>query len=230
MEGIIETTAKLVRGILLIYERKTTFLAIFLCMFVVNTLVLGAFDLLPNGLSNASTNSLAADLEKSSLSALAATSTTPPTGTIVEDPVKIEIPSLALTATIANPTTTAVKVLDELLLKGAVRYPTSAKLGENGNVVVFGHSSYLPVVFNQAFKTFDGIQKLKQGDIVTVYSSGTAYTYKVRTMNKESAKDAVIPLTVTGRVLTLATCNSFGEKTDRFVVTADFVESHSSGA
>jgi sortase (surface protein transpeptidase) len=31
-------------------------------------------------------------------------------------------------------------------------------------------------------------------------------------------------------VLTLVTCNSFGAKEDRFVVVADFVESHSLGA
>jgi LPXTG-site transpeptidase (sortase) family protein len=115
--------------------------------------------------------------------------------------------------------------LDGDLLTGAVHYPTSAELGEDGNVVLFGHSSYLPIVKNQAYKTFDGIQKLAVGDLVTVYSSTTAYTYAVRTVAKESANDAIIPLTVDGRVLTLSTCNSFGEKTDRFVVTADFVGS-----
>ena len=41
------------------------------------------------------------------------------------------------------------------------------------------------------------------------------------------AADTGINLEVTGRVLTLVTCNSFAAKTDRFVVTADFVESHS---
>jgi LPXTG-site transpeptidase (sortase) family protein len=81
---------------------------------------------------------------------------------------------------------------------------------------------------NQAFKTFDGIQKLHAGDSIMVYSSDMVYTYQVREVSKENVTDdAAIPLTVTGRVLTLATCNSFGTKSDRFVVTADFVESHS---
>ncbi len=146
-----------------------------------------------------------------------------------EEPTKIEIPAIGLSTNIANPTTPDLKVLDQDLLKGAVRYPTSAKLGETGNVVLFGHSSYLPVVLNQAYKTFDGIQKLVAGDVITVYSTDAAYTYQVRTVAKESAaSDAGIPLAVSGRVLTLATCNSFtGVKTDRFIVTADFVESHS---
>ena len=216
-------TAQLVTGARLAYARMWSFLGLFAFIFLVSTVMLGALDLLPNALTTTADKTLATVASDRALA------TTSP-AVRVEEPVKIEIPSLGLTATIANPTSTNVAVLDEHLLKGAVRYPTSAKLGESGNVVVFGHSSYLPVVINQAFKTFDGIQKLKQGDLVTVYSAGTAYTYSVRTMKKESANDAVIQLATEGKVLTLATCNSFGEKSDRFVVTADFVESHSIGA
>ncbi|KKW40572.1 MAG: hypothetical protein UY91_C0040G0005 [Parcubacteria group bacterium GW2011_GWB1_55_9] len=147
---------------------------------------------------------------------------------VSELPTKIEIPDISLAAVIVNPTTTDIPSLDEKLLKGVVRYPTSAKLGEDGNVVLFGHSSYLPVVKNQAYKTFNGIQKLAMGDVVTVYSSATAYTYRVRSVVEEKADDnTAIPLSVAGKVLTLVTCNSFGQKTDRFVVVADFVESHS---
>ena len=113
-------------------------------------------------------------------------------------------------------------------MKGAVRYPTSAKLGETGNVVLFAHSSYIPVVGNQAYKAFNGIQKLVVGDVVTVYSATMVYTYRVRSFTKESANDNIpIPLSVNGKILTLVTCNSFGTKEDRFVVVADFVESHS---
>ena len=142
-------------------------------------------------------------------------------------PIKIEIPKINLSANVVNPTTTDIEILDGELLKGAVRYPTSASLGETGNVVLFGHSSYLPIVHNQAYKTFNGIQKLVAGDTVTVSSTDTAYTYRVRSMTKESANNAAIPLSVAGSVLTLSSCDSFEKKTDRFVVVADFVESHS---
>lgn len=221
MGWIVATAAGLVRGTRLVYAKKWSFLGVFATIFVASVFVLAQLDLLPNALS------VKSDLANS----VVVTSTTTPVTTMrVEEPVRINIPSLGLTATIANPTSTDVVTLDKLLLKGAVRYPTSAKLGENGNVVLFGHSSYLPIVGNQAYKTLNQIQKLKKGDTVTVYSAGTAYTYAVRTMEKKSASDGVIPLTVTGRVLTLATCDSFGAKSDRFVVTADFVESHSVGA
>jgi sortase (surface protein transpeptidase) len=52
------------------------------------------------------------------------------------------------------------------------------------------------------------------------------YTYQVESVEKKSANDAVIPLSVTGKVLTLSTCDSFSAKTDRFIVVANFVESH----
>ena len=223
MEEIIEITAKFVRALRLVHTRKAAFLGLFVLVFSLSTLVLGVLDLLPNVPFTTTLATVSEELAQSSSSSLA-TTVLP-----VEEPIKIEIGRIGLATTIANPTTTNVAVLDELLLKGAVRYPTSAKLGEEGNVVLFGHSSYLPIVNNQAFKSFNGIQKLKQGDLITVYASGAVYTYAVRTVTKESADDAVIPLTGTGRVLTLATCNSFGEKSDRFVVTADLVESHSVG-
>jgi LPXTG-site transpeptidase (sortase) family protein len=148
-----------------------------------------------------------------------------------ELPTKISIPAIGLSATISNPATTNIEKLDQNLLSGAVRYPTSATLGQNGNVVLFGHSSYLPVVINQAFKTFDGIQKLKAGDEITVQSDAHAYTYAVTGVQKENvASDQGIPLATHDATLTLATCNSFGQKTDRFVVTAKLVRSSALGS
>jgi LPXTG-site transpeptidase (sortase) family protein len=148
-----------------------------------------------------------------------------------ENPVKIEIPKTKLVAPIANPTTTNVNALDTLLLKGAVRYPSSGLLGQNGNVIIFGHSAeYYPIVNNPWYKTFDGIEKLVVGDTIIVYSSDRAYTYSVESVLKEDASADSIPLQVTGQKLTLSTCDTFGKKSDRYVVTATLVESHPLGA
>lgn len=201
-----------------IYTRKWQFLGFFALVFFTNVVSLAKLDLLPNPV-------LSAAAERTPTVMLA---TSMPPVTSPEDPTKIEIPTIGLSATIANPTTTSLEALDAYLLKGAARYPTSARLNEAGNVVLFAHSSYLPVVGNQAYKTFDGIQKLVAGDVITVYSAGAAYTYRVRGVAKESAATGSgIDLAVAGKVLTLVTCNSFATKSDRFVVTADFVESHS---
>jgi len=220
MKGYIRFIARLIMAVKRVHERKWVFLGIFAVVFLASIGVLKQLDLLPEVVVAGATPSTT--LTASPLVALTVQAVVP------ELPTKVEIPAINLTTTVENPTTTNIEALDELLLKGSVRYPTSAKLGEVGNLVLFGHSSYLPVVLNQAYKTFNGIQKLVAGDVVIVYSTRTAYTYRVRSVAKESVtNDAGIDLAVTGRVLTLATCDSFGAKADRFVVTADFVESHS---
>jgi LPXTG-site transpeptidase (sortase) family protein len=212
---LIELAVRVILAAKEAYARKWSFLAVFLFLFFGSVFVLASLDLLP---------------EASATPSVAVASTTVTAAPVLvstpELPVKIEIPSIKLAVTISNPTSTNTEVLDHDLLLGAVRYPTSAKLGEQGNVLLFGHSSYLPIVRNQAYKAFNDIQKLHEGDTVTVYSSGTAYSYRVTSFMKQSAQDAVIPLDVKGNLLTLSTCDSFGAKTDRFVVTAEFVESH----
>ncbi|MCR4333478.1 MAG: sortase [Patescibacteria group bacterium] len=216
MKEIIDIAVQIIWAGQRAYARKGPFLGTFALVFVATVVALGQLGLLPS-----------APAVEAAVPTVVVNAQVSTPASVAELPLKIEIPKIALVATIANPSTTDVVILDDALLKGAVRYPTSAKLGEVGNVVLFGHSSYLPVVLNQAFKTFNGIQKLVAGDIITVSSADTVYTYRVRDMKKENANNAGIDLDVAGRVLTLATCNSFGEKADRFVITADFVESHS---
>lgn len=218
MTWFADFIVRLIRAGTRAYARKWSFLAVSMLIFLGSVALLSRLDLLPEAPPPPAAPTIT----------LASSADAPAATPEAEFPTSIAIPAIRLTATIANPDTTVVTALDALLLKGAVRYPTSAKLGEAGNVVLFGHSSYLPVVGNQAYKTFNNIQKLVAGDVVTVYSSDRAYTYRVRSVAKESAaSNEGIDLAVPGHVLTLVTCNSFGEKLDRFVVTADFVESHS---
>lgn len=142
---------------------------------------------------------------------------------VPESPVRVVATSIGLDEIVLNPESTEIEALDEALLKGTVRYPTSAPLGVDGTVLLFGHSSYLPVVRNQNFKAFNGIQKLQTGSVVSVYSDTTEYRYEVTSVRKADASEDIIELPSVGKHLTLVTCNSFGTKSDRFVVTADFV-------
>jgi LPXTG-site transpeptidase (sortase) family protein len=220
MKGIVQIAARLVLAGKQAYERKWSFLGIFAAVFFGSIYLLAQSGLLPDP-QLASAAPVVAPLATTS----EAIETNGDLADVPELPTQVVIPAINLSVIVANPDTTDVNTLDGYLLKGAVRYPTSAELGEDGNVVIFGHSSYLPIVGNQAYKTFDGIQKLAVGDLITVYSSTTSYTYSVQTVSEESSTDAAIPLTVSGRMLTLSTCDSFAEKTDRFVVTATFVGS-----
>jgi LPXTG-site transpeptidase (sortase) family protein len=196
-------------------SQKLAFLALFSFIMVLSISLAASLDVLPN------------PPEEKAAAAAVLTGTPVIEKTNPELPTQIEIPAIGLSQPIFNPKTAEVKVLDDALLKGPVRYPSSSKLGEEGNVLIFGHSSYLPIVNNKAFKAFDGIQDLKKGDLITVTGEDHVYVYAVETVENKSAIDDSIPLTVDGSKLTLATCDSFGEKTDRFVVTATLVQTKS---
>lgn len=213
----INQTVKLIRAVSRAYSKKWSFLAAFLAVFFVSFSVLAAADLVPEPIEK-----VAEDTTIPASALVASVAMAAP-----ENPVRVTIEKVGIDVTIKNPESTSVAVLDEALLTGAVRYPGSAKLGEEGNTVLFGHSSYLPIVSNKAFKAFNEIQNLEKGDRITVYGETTAYVYSVTQVAEADAEEDAIPLTKTGHTLTIATCDSFGKKTDRFIVVADLVESYS---
>lgn len=141
----------------------------------------------------------------------------------VEEPVRVVAPSVGIDAPVGNPASTDIAVLDNALSSGAVRYPESGLLGATSRMYLFGHQSYLPVVHNQAYKTFNGLQNLKAGDEIIVYSPTAAYHYRVVSVEQVSAETGIVSLGGSDRMLTLSTCDSFGTKADRFVVTAGFI-------
>lgn len=144
-----------------------------------------------------------------------------------EMPLRVVAKDINMDVVVSNPVSTDIEVLDQALLKGAVRYPTSSQLGVDGTVLLFGHSSYLPVVHNQAYKAFNGIQNLKPGAIIHVYSSTTDYQYRVVGVAVANANQDSISLDPQGKHLTLVTCDSFATKSSRFIVTTDFVGAYS---
>src|SRR3989344_5988290 len=164
-------------------------------------------------------------LPEPALSEDAPNGTGPAVSEQTEAPVRIVAESIDMDVKVNNPVSTEIKVLDEALLTGAVRYPNSALLGQEGTVLIFGHSSYLPVIYNQAYKAFNNIQKLKAGDTVSVYSGSREYRYRVTGVRLANATEDVVELPSNGKYLTLVTCDSFGRKTDRFIVKAEFVRS-----
>lgn len=186
----------------------------FLCVFAFSFFVLYLLGFVPN------------ELKEESISA---TSTGTASTTVVgqkqyELPVRIAIEKIGVNAVVQNPTTTNVYELDDLLLHGAVRYPGSGFPGE-GNMFLFGHSTGLKLVKNQAFKTFNDLRKLVAGDEVLVYSDSRVYTYKVNNVKLTKDTDVLVDFSVKKNMLTLSTCNTFGQKEERYVVEADYVRS-----
>jgi len=140
-----------------------------------------------------------------------------------ELPLSIKITAINVDSQIYNPATTSIDVLNTYLLKGAVRYPGSGLLGGSGNVFLFGHSTGFKFVNNQAYKTFNHIQDLKSGDLISVFSDKNEYTYKVLSVKMVNADEELVEFNTKSKILTLSTCNNFGEKSDRYVVEAEYV-------
>lgn len=145
-------------------------------------------------------------------------------GSVVsESPVRIVIDKIGVDAVVSNPNTTNVTTLDEYLKQGAVRYPGSGSIGA-GNMFIFGHSTGIAVVRNQAYKTFNGLKNLSKGDIIKVYGESKAHTYRVSSVTLVDQNQALVEFGNNKNMLTLSTCNTFGAKSERYVVEADFVQ------
>lgn len=136
-------------------------------------------------------------------------------------PDKIIIPEIGVNSIIEKPNTVDVAVLDEFLKKGAVHYPGSGSV-ENGNMFIFGHSTNWQIVQNQAYKTFNDLDKLAKGDEIQIVADGKTYIYKVNTVELVDESAALVQFDNSKRTLTISTCNTFGKKQERWVVNADF--------
>ena len=160
----------------------------------------------------------------SSLPVLGTTATVP-----AALPTRIIAPSIGLDLPVANPTSTNVDTLDSVLTSAVARYPGSAELGQNGNVLIFGHSSHLPIVHNHLYQAFNGLPDLKMGSVISLVGDGLSYNYQVTSVRHTDATEEYVDLSTTnGALLTLSTCDTFGAKTARWVVQAKFIGTTSS--
>ena len=139
-------------------------------------------------------------------------------------PGRIVIPAIGLDLPISNPATRDLASLDAILQKGPARYVDSAKLGEKGNVLIFAHSSRLPVVHNQMYRAFNDISELSPGDTITITGEGKSYLYTVKSVRRGNASDEIIDLSPkNGTSLTLVTCDTLTSKDSRWILDAEFL-------
>jgi LPXTG-site transpeptidase (sortase) family protein len=199
-----------------------SFVLTFVFTLILTFTILSVFDLVPERITEAS---------EAEIEVVGAVDETPKLDSdpLVEAyavPVRIVADAVGLDVEVVNPLATSISALDSALLEGAVRYPGSGILSDNENMLIFGHSSSLPIVRNKAFQAFNGLKDLNEGDIIRVYSEEREYHYQVESVSHVNAEDTAIPLHTGEKRLTLSTCDSFGKKTDRYVVDASFVGSY----
>ena len=156
----------------------------------------------------------------SNVSDSSATSTAQP-------PTRLVIPSIDLDLKIQNPATQDVDALDALLINGPARYSGSVKLGVVGTMIIFAHSSHLPIVHNKMFQAFNRIPELAAGDSVIVESGSKKYLYSVVDVKKADATDTRIDMSVSqGTRLVLVTCDTLTGKSARYVLEANLIGSY----
>lgn len=212
------------------WAEKLRFFVVFFIVFTLSYSLLFALDWLPEAPAEASadttttisaTTTDVAEVSEATVVAEVAPVVVPAT----ELPREMTIPALNnRTVPVLNTATSDIAALDADLLKGVVRHPDSAELGEEGNIFILGHSSYLPNVLNRNFQAFNGLQDLVWGDTIIVRSDTQEYVYQVKKVYKAKASALTIPVTVDGKRLTLATCNSFGTVDDRHIVEAELID------
>jgi LPXTG-site transpeptidase (sortase) family protein len=112
------------------------------------------------------------------------------------------------------------KEIQAALKDGVVHYPGTAQPGQNGNVVITGHSSYFawdPGLFKDVFAL---LHDVNIGDTVIMYYNQKKYVYKVFD-KKVIMPDQVDVLTQGGdNRLTLITCTPVGTNLKRLVILA----------
>jgi sortase A len=125
---------------------------------------------------------------------------------------EIEIPSLGLDDIF-------VQGDSPRILRRAVGHVSETALpGEEGNVVLTAHRDSF----------FRPLRHIRQGDAITLKTSGGDFLYRVESTAVVSASDVQVLQASGGRTLTLITCFPFyyvGSAPDRFIVRARQIES-----
>lgn len=215
-------------------EEKTRFVLLFTGVFLVSFLLLYMIGFVPDELSTSGGGVLndlklqtlegtSGDAEAPSQQQTSSSNPAPIVKAEGEKPIHLTVPRVGIDIEVENPKSDDNAVLNEYLTRGAVHYPGSADLAV-GNVFIFGHSSNWAVVQNKAYKALNGIDKLSRGDSIYVDSLGNRYVYLVTRVYQATASEAFVDLSSDKNMLTLSTCDIFGEKQNRFVAEAVFAE------
>ncbi len=139
-----------------------------------------------------------------------------------EVPLSLSIPAYNISTVIEAPNSTNTKILDAALMRAAVYYPGSGYPGAY-NTLIFGHSTSFKVVRNKAYQVFNNIKTIVPGTLIYVKTQSGTHIYKTRSVQKVSKYTSWIQFKSEKPMLTLATCDSFGKASDRWVLEADYV-------
>jgi len=119
--------------------------------------------------------------------------------------------------------------LQEDLKKGVIHFPKSASPGQDGNVVLSGHSSNYVWVKGNYNYIFKNLNNLQSGDEIKIKVTQKNkrvinYTYKIIDKRTTTADDPFVFEQTASPSITLSTCWPLGTAYKRLVVRAELVK------
>lgn len=136
---------------------------------------------------------------------------------------KIIIPKINVEApVIYDVKTIAEEDVQQGLERGVVHYATTPNPGEQGNSVIFGHSSGNILNKGKYKFAFILLRSLEKDDTFIVQKDGKRYVYKVYNKFVTSPTDfSVLGATDRTATMTLITCDPPGTSTNRLIIQAE---------
>jgi sortase A len=135
---------------------------------------------------------------------------------IIIPKINVDVPVVYDTPSIAE------SDIQNSLESGVVHYPTTAKPGENGNVVIVGHSSNNLLNRGKYKFAFVLLNKLETGDTITLQYNSKRYVYKVyEKIIVDPSEVGVLGPTDKKASVSLITCDPPGTSLKRLVIRAE---------
>ncbi|MFA6256238.1 MAG: sortase [Candidatus Absconditabacterales bacterium] len=146
---------------------------------------------------------------------------------------RIIVPSLGLDVPIVTnenmaPVVFAKADFDKELNEGVVKYPTTPAPGQEGNTLLFGHTSYVVWKTNPYGTIFKDLPKLKDSTLIQILREGNLYEYKVIDLFIVSPKQVnaqyMTYQNAGGSYITLMGCYPLGTDNKRIMVVAKLID------
>lgn len=133
----------------------------------------------------------------------------------------VTIPSIKVDAPVVFEPSQEEAQFQLALRKGVVHFATTPNPGQQGNVVLFGHSSGQPWAPGDYKFVFTLLEKLQPGDDIHIDFEGVRYTYKMTSSEVVLPSNIGVLNSTDKHTLTLITCTPVGTSQKRLVVRAE---------
>lgn len=153
--------------------------------------------------------------------------------TIAPPDTRLVIPRINRNVPVINVSTESIikkdwakleKDMQEALRYGVIHYPGTARPGQQGNIVITGHSSYFlwdPGRFKDVFAV---LHDVRLGDQILLYNDQKRYIYQVTNIKKIWPSELDVLQPSTENKLTLITCTPVGTNAKRLIVEAKLIK------